>query len=172
MMNIGFHHPAGCKLYFCAPEDGRENGAEPAAPASEERPEKAYSVRDMIREFGISVRTLRFYEDSALVQPKRSGNALWYDDRDRLHLRMILKGKQLGFTLPEISNILSAPETEGRAFRFEAGLNADQIAAQITHLEVQRGEIERAITRLREAQSRLDPQPTASGDDSSGEESS
>jgi len=64
----------------------------------------------MARDFGVSIRALRFYEDRGLLHPRREGTARRYSARDRLYLKMILKGKQLGFTLSEIHDILAARE--------------------------------------------------------------
>ncbi len=61
------------------------------------------TIGEMAREFGVTLRTLRFYEDRHLIRPRRMGNARYYGGADRVRLEMILKGKQLGFTLAEIS---------------------------------------------------------------------
>lgn len=74
------------------------------------------TIRDMARDFGVSIRTLRFYEDRGLLHPRREDNVRYYSARDRLHLKMILKGKQLGFTLSEIRDILAARGEEAGAF--------------------------------------------------------
>ncbi|WOJ89824.1 MerR family transcriptional regulator [Methylocapsa polymorpha] len=68
------------------------------------------TIREMARDFGVSIRALRFYEDRGLLHPRREGTARRYSARDRLYLKMILKGKQLGFTLSEIHDILAARE--------------------------------------------------------------
>ena len=62
---------------------------------------KLYTIGDLAREFGVTLRTLRFYEDRGLLSPRRDGTARIYDPRDRERLSVILKGKQLGFTLTE-----------------------------------------------------------------------
>jgi|HubBroStandDraft_6_1064221.scaffolds.fasta_scaffold49759_3 DNA-binding transcriptional MerR regulator len=64
------------------------------------------TIREMARDFQVSIRALRFYEDRGLLHPRRENTNRRYDARDRLHLKMILKGKQLGFTLSEIHDIL------------------------------------------------------------------
>jgi len=67
-----------------------------------------FSIGDMARAFGVSLRALRFYEDRSLLRPLRNGTTRLYDARARLRLQMILKGKQLGFTLAEIRALLRA----------------------------------------------------------------
>ena len=60
------------------------------------------------RLYGVSLRTIRSYEDKGLLSPRRVGTARFYSASDRLRLSLILRGKQLGFTLSEISELLSA----------------------------------------------------------------
>ena len=112
------------------------------------------TISQMSRLFGVSLRTLRFYEDRGLIKPRREGNARYYRATDRLRMEMILKGKKLGFTLTEIQDLIGgkgATETTD----LEDQLNPQQIVTQISHLERQRGEIDGAIDRLRATQSRL-----------------
>ncbi len=108
---------------------------------------KTYTIGDLAREFGVTLRTLRFYEDRGLLSPRREGTARIYDARDRARLSVILKGKQLGFTLTEIRAML-AEERPGEA---PANLNLSlaQIEDQITHLEQQKIEIEQALEELK-----------------------
>ncbi len=135
--------------------------AEASSPALEEEdraaPDPAQSemtISQMSRIFGVSLRTLRFYEDRGLIKPRREGNARYYRGPERVRMEMILKGKKLGFTLTEIQDLIGgkgANETPD----LEEQLNPQQIVTQIGHLERQRGEIESAIERLRATHSRL-----------------
>jgi DNA-binding transcriptional MerR regulator len=112
------------------------------------------TISQVSRVFGVSLRTLRFYEDRGLIKPRREGNARYYRPADRVRMEMILKGKKLGFTLTEIQDLIGgkgATETPD----LEDQLNSQQIDTQINHLERQRSEIESAIQRLRATQSRL-----------------
>ena len=112
------------------------------------------SISQMSRLFGVSLRTLRFYEDRGLMKPRREGNARYYRATDRIRMEMILKGKKLGFTLTEIQDLIGgkgATETTD----LEDQLNPQQVLTQISHLERQRREIDGAIERLRATQSRL-----------------
>ena len=70
---------------------------------------RSYTIGDLAREFGVSLRTLRFYEDRGLLKPQRAGASRLYDGAQRARLELILKGKQLGFTLAEFSAFWSAP---------------------------------------------------------------
>jgi DNA-binding transcriptional MerR regulator len=110
------------------------------------------TIGEMASQFSVSLRTLRFYEDRKLLRPRRDGNMRIYGAGDRMRLRMILKGKQLGFTLTEISELIGAQDSSED---FEQKLQPQQIVTQIDHLERQRQEIEGAISRLRATHARL-----------------
>ena len=117
-------------------------------------------IGEMAREFAVSLRTLRFYEDRGLLSPRREGTARYYGAADRLRLRMILKGKHLGFTLAEISDLIGSRAGAAEA-DFEERLQPQQIVSQISHLERQRAEIDDAIDRLRATYQRLGGAPAA-----------
>ena len=112
------------------------------------------SISQMSRLFGVSLRTLRFYEDRGLIKPRREGNARYYRATDRVRMEMILKGKKLGFTLTEIQDLIGGKGTSETP-DLEDQLNPQQIDTQISHLERQRSELDSAIERLRATQSRL-----------------
>ena len=111
------------------------------------------SISQMSRLYGVSLRTLRFYEDRGLLGPRREGNARYYRRGDRARLEMILRGKQLGFTLAEIIDLIGG-KGAGDTPDLEERLQPQQIANQIVHLERQREEIEGAIARLKATRSR------------------
>lgn len=107
---------------------------------------KTYTIGDLAREFDVTLRTLRFYEDRGLLSPRRDGTARIYDARDRARLSVILKGKHLGFTLTEIRAMLA--EERGETPATDLKLSLDQIEDQIAHLENQKAEIEQALAEL------------------------
>ena len=119
------------------------------------RAEKGYTIGDMARDFNISLRALRFYEHRGLLKPRREGTNRIYSAADRTRLQRILKGKQLGFTLTEIREMIASPSppTGGDGV---LALKPAQILDQLRHLEQQRTEIERAIEELRAEQQRLE----------------
>lgn len=112
------------------------------------------TISQMSRVFGVSLRTLRFYEDRGLIKPRREGNARYYRASDRIRMEMILKGKKLGFTLTEIQDLIGG-KGASETVDLEDQLNPQQILTQISHLERQRNEIDQAIERLRVTQSRI-----------------
>ncbi|NHN84863.1 MerR family transcriptional regulator [Acetobacter musti] len=67
---------------------------------------RLFSVTELSRELGITPRSLRFYEDKGLISPARSGTSRVYSARDRARVRLIIRGKQLGFPLRDIKAYL------------------------------------------------------------------
>ncbi len=127
---------------------------EDEAHAAPEPGQTEMTISQMSRAYGVSLRTLRFYEDRGLIKPRREGNARYFRGPDRVRMEMILKGKKLGFTLTEISELIGgkgANETPD----LEEQLQPQQIVSQIGHLERQRSEIDTAIERLRATHDRL-----------------
>lgn len=118
-----------------------------------------FTISDLARDFGVTLRTLRFYESRGLISPARSGMTRIYSDRDRARLSLILKGKQLGFTLVEIRAMLANEDKKGTSEEGTAvvgglQLSKAQIAEQLELLRTQRKEIDDAIAEL-EATQRL-----------------
>jgi DNA-binding transcriptional MerR regulator len=67
---------------------------------------KLFSITEMTREFDISTRTLRFYEDEGLIHPERRGRTRLYRPADRHLIAQILRGRRIGFTIAEIREIV------------------------------------------------------------------
>jgi DNA-binding transcriptional MerR regulator len=65
-----------------------------------------YTITELTREFGVSTRTLRFYEDEGLIHPVRRGRTRLFRPSDRHLLKQILRGKRLGFSIAEIHEII------------------------------------------------------------------
>jgi len=75
--------------------------------------EGTYPTSDLAAEFDISPRAIRYYEERGLLTPRRSaGNQRVYTRGDRRRLRLILRGKRLGFSLDEIAEMIGMPETD------------------------------------------------------------
>ncbi|MGE3246917.1 MAG: MerR family transcriptional regulator [Beijerinckiaceae bacterium] len=112
------------------------------------------TISQMARQFDVSLRTLRFYEDRGLLSPLRHGTMRLYDGRQRMRLEMILKGKRLGFTLTEIREMLG---THGREEppEIESTLEPEQIVTHIGMLERQREVLDTAIRELRATHERI-----------------
>jgi DNA-binding transcriptional MerR regulator len=65
-----------------------------------------YSISNLAAEFGVTTRTIRFYEEKGLLQPRRDGTRRIYSPADRTKLRLILRGKRLGLSLDESAEII------------------------------------------------------------------
>jgi DNA-binding transcriptional MerR regulator len=65
-----------------------------------------YGIAELAREFNVTTRTIRFYEDKGLLSPERQGQRRVYSSRDRVRLRLIMRGKRLGFSLSEIREMI------------------------------------------------------------------
>ena len=64
-----------------------------------------FSIGELAREFDITTRSIRFYEDQGLIMPTRKGQTRIYNQRDRVRLKLILRGKRLGFSLAETGRL-------------------------------------------------------------------
>ena len=71
-----------------------------------------HSISELAQEFDITTRTIRFYEDKGLLQPKRNGRQRIYSRRDYVRLRLILRGLRLGLSLSEISDTIELYDTD------------------------------------------------------------
>lgn len=114
---------------------------------------ETFTIGDLAREFGVTLRTLRFYETRGLLSPRREGAVRAYDARDRARLAVILKGKHLGFTLTEIRAMLADGKRDpsrpnGGLPSSSLNLSLAQVDDQIALLESQKREIEQALAEL------------------------
>ena len=108
---------------------------------------REYAIGDLAREFAVTTRTIRFYEDEGLLAPERRGQARIYHARDRVRLRLILRGKRLGFSLAEIREILEMYESEpGEAGQLRHLV--DRIAERRAALERQRADIDQTLAEM------------------------
>lgn len=77
-----------------------------SAVALESETGETFSITDLAQEFDITTRAIRFYEDQGLLAPARRGQSRIYSPRDRTRLKLILRGKRLGFSLAEVAEIV------------------------------------------------------------------
>src|SRR5258707_9583738 len=69
-----------------------------------------YTITELAREFGLTTRAIRFYEDHGLIAPTRAGRNRVYGNRDKVRLKLTLRGKRLGLTLSEIRELIDMYE--------------------------------------------------------------
>jgi DNA-binding transcriptional MerR regulator len=102
---------------------------------------ETFSISDLTREFDISARSIRFYEEKGLISPQRTrGNQRRYTPSDRYRLKWILRGKRFGYSLDEISRMLGLVDAEAKA--------ADQIRTILAYGEKKLKDIENHIEEL------------------------
>ena len=106
----------------------------------------AFTIGELSREFGVTLRALRFYENKGLLSPRRDGLSRLYSAGDRTRLALILKGKKLGFTLGEIRQMIAVEE--GDADTRTLALSREKCLEQIELLQKQKAEIEEGLNEL------------------------
>jgi len=112
-----------------------------------------WSITEMADEFGVTLRTIRHYEDVGLITPERRGTSRLFHTRDRIRLQLILRGKRLGFSLPEIRTIVNMyDEQPGEAGQLQYLL--DQIDVRRSELEQLRRDIDETMTELAHVEQR------------------
>jgi DNA-binding transcriptional MerR regulator len=111
--------------------------------------DELFGITELCREFGITLRSIRFYEDKGLLAPRRVGGTRVYTRRDRARLALILRSKAIGAPLSEIKHYLDlyGAHGEGRVKQMRFVLErTDQTIAQ---LETKRAHIEATLAELR-----------------------
>ena len=124
-------------------------------------PERAeYSISDLAREFDVTPRAIRFYEDQGLLAPRRDGQRRIYTGRDRTRLKLTLRGKRLGLTLSEVRELIDMYEP-GRDERPQLERFLDVLASHRAALETQRADLEAQLAEIAafEARSRKQLRP-------------
>src|SRR5437588_11603688 len=121
----------------------------------EETERSEFSISDLAREFSITPRAIRFYEDQGLISPRRNGQRRIYTPRDRTRLKLTLRGKRLGLTLSEIRELIDLYEPgrdeRPQLERFLAVLESHQASLRQprTDIEAQLSEIQSFEKRVR-----------------------
>lgn len=109
---------------------------------------RTYTISELAREFGITARALRFYEDKDLLHPARDGMTRVYSNRDRARLNLIMRGKRVGLPLADIREILDLYKIGGDQ-RLQLRATLEKFRNQVTELEKQRADIETALEELK-----------------------
>ena len=110
--------------------------------------EATYSISDLAEEFDVTTRTIRFYEEKGLLTPARSGTSRIYTSADRVKLKLIMRGKRLGFTLEESRDII---------YMYDPGRgNVDQLEKLITGIHQKRLQLQRQLRDIKAMMLELD----------------
>lgn len=116
-------------------------------------------IQEVADSLGITPRTLRFYEDKGLIEPRRVGNARIYTRRETARMQLILRGKRLGFSLRDIQEFLDLYDADPQHLEQMRAL-AGRCRERIEELEAQRDALDQTLSELaameREALARVD----------------
>jgi DNA-binding transcriptional MerR regulator len=121
---------------------------------SESAERTEFSISELAREFDVTPRAIRFYEDQGLLAPRRVGQRRVYTPRDRTRLKLTLRGKRLGLTLSEIRELIDLYEP-GRDERPQLERFLAVLDAHIASLLQQRHDIEAQLSELQAFQKKV-----------------
>jgi DNA-binding transcriptional MerR regulator len=113
-----------------------------------------FSIGDLAREFDVTPRAIRFYEDQGLLAPRRAGQRRIYTPRDRTRLKLTLRGKRLGLTLSEIRELIDMYEP-GRDERPQLERFLAVLEAHKASLLQQQADIEAQLSELQAFEKRI-----------------
>jgi DNA-binding transcriptional MerR regulator len=114
---------------------------------------RTWTITELADEFGVTLRTIRFYEEHGLLTPERRGRQRVFHKRDRVRLSLVLRGKRLGFPLEEIKKIVGMYDAEpGEVGQLHYLL--DQISARRDELEQRRKDIDQTLAELDDVEHR------------------
>ena len=115
----------------------------PSAPGTRE----TYSISELAREFALTTRAIRFYEDEGMIAPERRGRTRVYRERERVRLKLILRGKRLGFSLSEIRELLDLYEVS-RNERAQLAMFVDMLGERRARLMQQKEDIDAVLAEI------------------------
>jgi DNA-binding transcriptional MerR regulator len=111
-----------------------------------------FAISDLAREFGITPRTIRFWEDQGILAPERDGSKRVFTRRDRARLKMALRGKRLGLSLAEIKDLIGMySNTEDETPQLQECLRV--MSKRREALELQREDIEAMLAEIKQFES-------------------
>ncbi|KAF0809217.1 transcriptional regulator [Alcanivorax sp. S71-1-4] len=123
---------------------------------------RTFSIGELARELDVTTRTIRFYEDMGLLTPRRRGQTRIYSPADRVRLKLILRGKRLGFSLAESRELIELynPASDNNRGQLQALMDKihekrAQLTQQLHDIEVMQLELDEAEQRCRETMQRI-----------------
>ena len=123
---------------------------------------KTYSISELAKEFDVTTRSIRFYEDQELLKPSRRGQTRIFSSKDRVRLKLILRGKRMGFSLAETKELFDLWDETLRGHEKQLHKMLAILANKRAQMEQQKNdiaqaemEIDTAETRCREALAEL-----------------
>lgn len=116
---------------------------------SEQRKEQ-FTIHELVTEFEVTSRTLRFYEEKGLLTPARRGQERLYSRRDRARLKLVLMGKSVGFSLEEVKSMLDLYDLgDGQATQLRVAL--ERFEEKLAELDRRRRDLDHAYAELSHA---------------------
>ena len=116
--------------------------------------QETYSISELGKEFGITTRAIRFYEDKQLLSPSRNGSHRVYSRADRTRLKLLLRGKRLGWPLEEIKSVLNMYDAEYNGELQQLQYTCQKIQQRRLQLQQQQKDINAALADLDQIQQR------------------
>ena len=107
-----------------------------------------YSISDLARELDITTRTIRFYEEQGMLSPERRGLERVYSARDKVTLKLILRGKRIGFSLAECRDLIGLYDP--------AGDNQKQLVTMLGKITERRAQLDQQLLDIQQMQLELD----------------
>jgi len=115
---------------------------------------KTYSISQLANHFDVTTRTIRFYEDQGLLSPERKNTVRIYNERDRVRLQLILRGKRLGFSLSELKETLTLYDsTPDKKIQLEYVLSV--IETHRKELLQKQKDIKRTLADMKKVESKI-----------------
>lgn len=135
--------------------DGQLHMSEESLKQATSKKPTSWGIGELAREFDVTTRTIRFYEDEGLLQPRRRGQTRIYSSADRTTLKLILRGKRLGFSLAESRQLIQMYNPDANRAQLDALLSKiherrAQLAAQLRDIEMMQRELDEAEQRCLE----------------------
>jgi DNA-binding transcriptional MerR regulator len=107
-----------------------------------------YSISDLARELDITTRTIRFYEEQGMLSPERRGLERVYSARDKVTLKLILRGKRIGFSLAECRDLIGLYDPSGD--------NQKQLVTMLDKITERRAQLDQQLLDIQQMQLELD----------------
>ncbi len=113
--------------------------------------EHTYTISELAKEFGVTTRTIRFYEEKGLISPRREGQKRLYSPADRVRIKLILRGKRIGMSLDECVEVIDMYDPgHNNAEQLHSLINTIENRRQL--LEQQKQDIDEMIDGLQNVQ--------------------
>jgi DNA-binding transcriptional MerR regulator len=117
--------------------------------AAGEESKHLYTIGELAAELNVTTRTIRFYESKGLISPARRGIARAYSRRDRARLKLILRGKNLGFSLEEIAEYLKLYDADPAQIA-QTQMLLGRVERTIADLQLKRADLDRTLKELKD----------------------